>query len=79
MLDLYPVAVAAVPSFTQLAIMLVYLIITGVLYIKKCTEKHQVATLEANLQEMESRLQERKTKKRVAADKAKRGPSPIQE
>ena len=41
-------------SFTQLAIVVVYLIITGVLYIKKSVEKHQVAALEANLQEMES-------------------------
>ena len=47
-------AAGAVLSFTQLAIVVVYLIITGVLYIKKCVEKHQVAALEANLQEMES-------------------------
>ena len=33
-------AAAAVLSFTQLAIAVVYLIITGVLFIKKCVVKH---------------------------------------
>ena len=33
-------AAAAVLSLTQLAIVLVYLIVTGVLYVKKCVENH---------------------------------------
>ena len=72
-------AAAAVLSFTKLAIVVVYLIITGVLYIKKCVKKHRVAALETNLKEMESRLQERKAIRRSAAAKAKRSPSPTQE
>ena len=72
-------AAAAVLSFNQLAIVVVYLIAAGVQYVKKCLEKHRVAALETNLQEMESRLQERKAKKRAAASRAKSGPSPTQE
>lgn len=72
-------AVVAVLSFTQLPIVVVYLITIGVLYIKKCLEKHRAAALETNLQEMEARLQERKVKRRSAASRAKSGSSPTQE
>ena len=72
-------AAAAVLSLTQLAIVVVYLIIAGVLYVKKFVEKDRFAALESNLQEMESRLQERKAKRRAAASKAKGGPLPNQE
>ena len=72
-------AVVAVLSFTQLAIVVVYLITIGVLYIKKCLEKHRAAVLETNLQEMEARLQERKVKRKSAASRAKSRSSPTQE
>ena len=72
-------AVDAVLSFTQLAIVVVHLITIGVRYIKKCLEKHGAAVLETNLQEMEARLQERKVKRRSAASRAKSGSSPTQE
>ena len=72
-------AAAAGLSLTQLAIVVVYLIVAGVLYVKKCVEKHRVAALETNLQEMESRLQERKAERRAAASRAKGGPLPTQE
>ena len=72
-------AAAAVLSFTQLAIVVIYLITYGILFIMKRCEKHQVAALETNLTEMESRLQVRKAQRRLAAAKAKRSPSPAQE
>ena len=64
-------AIAAILSFTQLAIVVMYFITIGVLYIKKCVEKHRATVLEADLQGMEARLQERKTKRRTAASRAK--------
>ena len=33
--------IAAILSFTQLAIVIVYFITVGILYIKKCVKKHQ--------------------------------------
>ena len=72
-------AVAAVLSFTQLAIVLVYLITIGVMYIKKCVEKHQAQQMETNLQAMEAELEERKTKRRTTASRAKSISSPTQE
>ena len=64
-------AIAAILSFTQLAIVVMNFITIRVLYVKKCVEKHRAAVLEADLQGMEARLQERKTKHRTAASRAK--------
>ena len=72
-------AASAALQVAQFFLFAGYLLTLTILYIKKCVEKHQVAALETNLQEMESRLQERKAKRRSAAARAKIGPSPTQE
>ena len=64
-------AIAAILSFTMLAIVIAYFITVGVLYIKKCVKKHKEKLAEEELELMETRLQERKTKRRAAAAKAK--------
>ena len=68
--------IAAILSFTQLVIVVGYFIVIGVLYIKKCVEKHRAAALEVDLLEMESRLASRKAKKRSAASRVKDRSSP---
>ena len=69
-------AIAAILSSTQLVIVVGYFIVIGVLYIKKCVEKHRAAVLEADLLELQSRLAGRKVKKRSAASRAKDRSSP---
>ena len=64
-------------SFTQLVIVVGYFTVLGVLYIRKCMEKHRAAALEADLLEMESWLASRKAKKRSAASRAKDRSSPV--
>ena len=72
-------AAAAVLSLTQLAIVLVYLIVTGVLYFKKCVKKHMKRQAEEEVELMEQKLQERKARRRATAAKAKAEPVPNQE
>ena len=59
-------AAAAVISVCQLLIVIIYLLVIGVIYIVKCFKVQQAKQLEQNLQEMEERLQERKSKRRSA-------------
>ena len=64
-------AAAAAISVFQLLIVIIYLLVIRVIYIVKCFKVQQAKQLEQNLQEMEERLQERKSKRRVAASRAK--------
>ena len=57
---------AAVLSVTQLLIVIVYLVVNGVMLLVKKCRKHQAKQLEEELEMMENRLQERKTKRRAA-------------
>ena len=57
-------AAAAAISVCQLLIVIIYLLVIGVIYIVKCFKIQQAKQLEQNLQEMEERLQERKSKRR---------------
>ena len=57
---------AAVLSVTQLLIVLVYLVVNGILLLVKRCKKHQAKQLEQEVELMENRLQERKTKRRAA-------------
>ena len=60
-------AVAAAISVSQLLIVIIYLLVIGVSYLVKCFKKQQEKQLVENLELMESRLQERKNKRRLAA------------
>ena len=57
---------AAVLSVTQLLIVIVYLVVNGVLLLVRRCKKHQAKQLEQEVELMENRLQERKTKRRAA-------------
>ena len=59
-------AAAAALSVCQLLIVIIYLLVIGVIYIVKCFKVQKAKQLDQNLQEMEERLQERKSKKRAA-------------
>ena len=60
-------AAAAAISVTQLLIVIIYLLVIGVSYLVKCFKEQQEKQLVENLELMESRLQERKNKRRSAA------------
>ena len=60
-------AAAAAISVGQLLIFLAYIGTIGINYLVKCFKKQQEKQLVENLELMESRLQERKTKRRSAA------------
>ena len=60
-------AAAAAISVSQLLIVIIYLLMIGVSYLVKCFKKQQEKQLVENLELMESRLQERKNKRRSAA------------
>ena len=60
-------AAAAAISVAQLLIFLAYLGTIGISYLVKCFKKQQEKQLVENLELMESRLQERKNKRRSAA------------
>ena len=60
-------AVAATLTLSQLIIVLGYFIVIGVLYIKKCVKKHQERLQQEQLELMDQRLQERRSKRRAAA------------
>ena len=58
---------AAAISVSQLLIVIIYLLVIGVSYLVKCFKKQQEKQLVENLELMESRLQERKNKRRSAS------------
>ena len=60
-------AAAAAISVTQLLIVIIYLLVIGVSYLVKCFKEQQEKKLVESLELMESRLQERKNKRRSAA------------
>ena len=57
---------AAAISVSQLLLVIAYLCVIGGIKIEKCFKKQQEKQLVANLELMESRLQERKNKRRSA-------------
>ena len=59
-------AAAAGISVCQLLIVIIYLLVIGIIYIVKCFKEQQAKQLEQNLELMEGRLQERKSKRRSA-------------
>ena len=61
-------AVAAI-SVSQLLIVIIYLLVIGVSYLVKRCKKHQEKLAEEELELIETRLQERKSKRRAAASR----------
>ena len=64
-------AAAAAISVTQLLIVIIYLLVIGVSYLVKRCKKHQKKLAEEELELIETRLQERKSKRRAAASRTK--------
>ena len=64
-------AAAAVLQVIQFLMVILYFLVIWIAYLVKCFEKAQAKQLEQNLQEMEERLQERKTKRRSANEPPK--------
>ena len=62
-------AAAAVLSVTQLLIVIIYLVVSGVMFLVKRCKKHQAKQMEENLEMMENILMQRKSKRRAAAAK----------
>ena len=60
-------AAAAAISVCPLLIVIIYLLVIGITYIVKCCKEQQAKQLEQNLELIESRLQERKSKRRSAS------------
>ena len=64
-------AVAAAISVSQLFIFIIYLLVIGVSYLVKRCNKHQKKLAEEELELIETRFQELKSKRRAAASKTK--------
>ena len=64
-------AAAAAISVSQLLIVIIYLLVIGVSYLVKRCKKHQKKLAEEELELIETRLQERKSKRRAAASRTK--------
>ena len=62
-------AVAPTIQVVQLLLFLIYLVVQGVLYVVKKCKKHQARQMEEELEMMESRLMQRKSKRRAAASR----------
>ena len=65
-------AIAAIFSSVYMILSTVYMIVYMIIYIKKCLKKHQQRLQEEELELMDQRIQERRSKQRAAA-RAKSG------